>query len=139
MRFAFGEFELDVGVGELRRGGQPVRLQPRVFDTLRHLIEHRDRVVGKQELIDVCWDGETSNPIAVPWSVSHARKALGQGRSQPCPIETVRGRGYRFVAEVTRPATSGAAGTASGELFVGGDDVMDRLVRAFTAARAGNG
>jgi DNA-binding winged helix-turn-helix (wHTH) protein/tetratricopeptide (TPR) repeat protein len=139
MRFAFGEFELDVGVGELRRGGQPVRLQPRVFDTLRHLIEHRDRVVGKQELIDVCWDGETSNPIAVPWSVSHARKALGQGRSQPGPIETVRGRGYRFVAEVTRPATSGAAGTASGELFVGRDDVMDRLVRALTAARAGNG
>ncbi len=48
MRFAFGEFELDIAVGELRRGRETVRLQPRVFDTLRHLIEHHDRVVGKR-------------------------------------------------------------------------------------------
>jgi DNA-binding winged helix-turn-helix (wHTH) protein/tetratricopeptide (TPR) repeat protein len=139
MRFAFGEFVLDSAVGELRRGGEPVRLQPRVFDTLRHLIEHRDRVVSKQELIDACWNGESSNPIAIPWSISHARKALGQRRSQPGPIETVRGQGYRFVAEVTRPASVATPAIAQGEPFLGRDDVMDRLVRALNAARAGSG
>ena len=139
MRFAFGEFVLDIAVGELRRGGEPVRLQPRVFDTLRHLIEHRDRIVSKQELIDACWNGESSNPIAIPWSISHARKALGQGRSQPGPIETVRGQGYRFVAEVTRPASVAGPAVAQGEPFLGRDDVMDRLVRALNAARAGSG
>ncbi len=51
----------------------------------------------------------------------------------------MRGRGYRFVAEVTRPAISIAAGAASGEPFVGRDDVMDRLALALNAARTGNG
>ena len=50
MLFGFGPFELDLATCELRRAGESVPLQPRVFGTLRYLIEHRDRVVGKQEL-----------------------------------------------------------------------------------------
>src|SRR5262249_38900520 len=105
MVFAFGDFELDVARCELRRNGERVPLQPKVWGTLRYLVEHRERVVSKQELIDALWQGARLNEVAVPWSISHTRKALGQSRGDKSPIETVSRRGYRFVAPVEcRPA-----------------------------------
>jgi len=152
MVFEFADFELDVAAGELRRAGETIPLQPKVFDTLRYLIEHRDHVVTKQELLDAFWEGERLNPVAVPWSVSHARKALGQGRSEAGPIETVRGKGYRFVLEVrhkprvradprleTTAAAQADGARRRAEPFLGRDDVMDRLVAALNDARAGQG
>jgi eukaryotic-like serine/threonine-protein kinase len=152
MVFAFGEFELDIGACALRRRGRslPLRLQPKVFDVLRYLIEHRDRVVSKEELIDALWDGQSVNRIAVPWSVSHARKALGQSGTESRPIETVRGKGYRFAADVHRvpqvpsnaPADApppSARARPNREPFLGRDDVMERLVAALDDARAGHG
>jgi DNA-binding winged helix-turn-helix (wHTH) protein/tetratricopeptide (TPR) repeat protein len=152
MLFAFGDFELDVAFCELRRTGARIPLQPKVLDTLRYLIEHRDHVVSKQELLDALWDGQHLNDIAVPWSVSHARRALGQQRSHQHPIETVRGRGYRFVAEVrvvldsSPPQTNGHARPSeelvrptSGEPFVGRDEIMAQLTAALMTARNGSG
>jgi eukaryotic-like serine/threonine-protein kinase len=154
MLFAFGDdFELDVALCELRRTGERIALQPKVLDTLRYLIEHRDHVVSKQELLDALWDGQHLNDIAVPWSVSHARRALGQQRSDKHPIETVRGRGYRFVAPVRIVLESSAAPAdgsparpshppviaTSGEPFVGRDDVMAQLKAALMAAQNGSG
>src|SRR5262252_6666993 len=97
MLFEFLEFEVDLEKYELRRAGKPVKLQPKVFDLLRYLIEHRDRVVGKEELLLALWRGEHVNKTAVPWAMSRARRALGQRQHATAPIETVRGRGYRFV------------------------------------------
>ena len=153
MLFAFGEFELDVAFCELRRTGERIPLQPKVLDTLRYLIEHRDHVVSKQELLDALWDGQHLNDIAVPWSVSHARRALQQRRSDKHPIETVRGRGYRFVTPVrvvlesssAEPNGSRAAAGAEsvranrGEPFVGRGEVMAQLTGALLAARSGSG
>jgi DNA-binding winged helix-turn-helix (wHTH) protein len=152
MVLEFGDFELDVGARELRRAGETIPLQPKVFDTLRYLVEHRDHIVSKQELLDAFWEGESLNPVAVPWSISHARKALGQRRSDTAPIETVRGRGYRFVsavrgapdlrgearaegaAPVQRPSTRAGA-----EPLLGRADAMQRLQAALAEARAGRG
>lgn len=53
-------------------------LQPRVSGLLRYLIEHRDRVVGRQELIDALWGGSQLNAVAVPWTINRVRKALGE-------------------------------------------------------------
>jgi DNA-binding winged helix-turn-helix (wHTH) protein/tetratricopeptide (TPR) repeat protein len=153
MLFAFGEFELDVAFCELRRTGARIQLQPKVLDTLRYLIEHRDHVVSKQELLDALWDGQQLNDIAVPWSVSHARRALQQRRSDKQPIETVRGRGYRFVTPVRVVVDSAAAQTngsharlgaesvrpSRGEPFVGRGEIMAQLTGALTAARSGSG
>src|ERR1700759_5178141 len=100
MLFAFGPFELDLATCELRRDGEGVPLQPRVFGILRYLIEHRDRVVGKQELIDALWGGYRLNGVAVPWTINRARKALGDQPNESGFIETVRGHGYRFVGEL---------------------------------------
>src|SRR5262245_26882659 len=138
MVLAFGPFELDVAACELRREGKSVPLQPRVFDTLRYLVEHRDRLVSKRELIDALWGGQQLNAVAVPWSISHARKALGQNGEETRYIETVRGRGYRFVAEVqahqsrngTQASDSDAPPLSSSitDPFVGREPVMLQLM-----------
>jgi DNA-binding winged helix-turn-helix (wHTH) protein len=150
MVLAFGPFELDVAACELRRDGRSVPLQPRVFDTLRYLVEHRDRLVSKQELIDALWGGQQLNAVAVPWSISHARKALGQQGQPTRFIETVRGRGYRFVAEVEELTLRGAVvaldpertpaqvgGTT--EPFVGREQVILQLTAALEASQSGRG
>ena len=153
--FVFGDFELDVGTYKLRRGGREVALQPKVFDAILYLVERQGRLVRKQELLDALWPGEHVNETAVPWTISRARKALGQGHEDTQPIETVRGRGYRFIGEVrsVRPsspslvatpseppsASDGVAAPGAGDPFVGRAESMDRLVSSLQSARAGHG
>jgi len=54
-RFRFNDVEIDVAQQELRRAGKIVHVEPQVFDLLLHLVRHRDRVVGKDELIEAIW------------------------------------------------------------------------------------
>src|SRR5579864_7430123 len=112
MIFAFGPFELDVDRCVLRCGTDVVPMQPKVFDTLRYLVEHRDRVVSKAELLQAVWNGQRLTGVAVPWSIRHARMALSRADIGGPPIETIRGRGYRFAAEVVARAAPGAAAEA---------------------------
>jgi DNA-binding winged helix-turn-helix (wHTH) protein/tetratricopeptide (TPR) repeat protein len=136
MVIAFGPFELDLVACELRREGCGVAMQPRVFDVLRYLVEHRDRIVSKQELLEGLWDGQQLNAAAVPWSVSHARKALGQSGSEQSIIKTFSKRGYRFVADVRQVATSIATGATP---FVGRAGQLDQLTVALDDAARGRG
>jgi len=150
VRYRFGEVELDAATYVLRRGGQEVALQPKVFDVLRYLIEHRERLVSKTELLEAVWRGDHVNESAVPWSISHARTALGQERGSKSPIETVHGRGYRFVAAVetlaSQPPASAApppmpvaSARSQGGPFVGRADVMQRLRERLSEALQGHG
>jgi DNA-binding winged helix-turn-helix (wHTH) protein/tetratricopeptide (TPR) repeat protein len=150
MRFAFGEFELDAPRFELRRGAEVVPVQPKVFDVLKYLILHRDRVVDKTELLEELWPDEIVNESAIAWCVSHARKALGQGKQDKQPIETVHGRGYRFRAEErpSAPSPAGATTTPSErppeaaaprDPLIGRDAVMARLFRSVPAGATKGG
>jgi DNA-binding winged helix-turn-helix (wHTH) protein/tetratricopeptide (TPR) repeat protein len=98
--FVFGPFELDASTYKLRRAGREIPLQPKIFDAIRYLVENRDRVVRKEELLEALWPRQHVNETAVPWTISRARKVLGQDNHANHPIETVRGRGYRFTGEV---------------------------------------
>jgi DNA-binding winged helix-turn-helix (wHTH) protein/tetratricopeptide (TPR) repeat protein len=153
--FFFGDFELDASTYKLRRAGSEIPLQPKVFDAIRYLIEHHDRVVRKEELLDALWPGEHVNDTAVPWTISRARKVLGQGPDANQPIETVRGRGYRFTGELrqagaTEPPpssaspgwsqqTNGARTRAPSDPFVGRGDTIERLLGALHEASSGRG
>jgi DNA-binding winged helix-turn-helix (wHTH) protein len=152
VRYRFGEIELDAGAYTLTRSGRALALQPKVFDVLRYLLEHRDRVVSKDELLRELWPGEHVNESAVPWSISHARSALGQRRGQKRPIETVHGRGYRFTAPVQALNSPAAPGTApqgaisvpasiapTARPFVGRAAIMRRLEDRLEATREGHG
>src|SRR5688500_5400087 len=76
MIVAFGPYELDDVAGTVRCREGVVALQPRVYDVLHYLVQHRDRVVSGRELTNVFWDGRSLNRGAVPWTIGHARKAL---------------------------------------------------------------
>jgi predicted ATPase/DNA-binding winged helix-turn-helix (wHTH) protein len=147
----FGSFEVDFQLYELRCDGQPVRIDRKVFDLLRYLVEHRERVVEKHELLREVWGGDVVVDAVVPTAVARLRRALGQSGAQSEPIQTVHGRGYRFSAALTQVAARRAVGAAKGaqllvdtdlhpglrDPFVGRDELMARLSGALDKALAG--
>jgi DNA-binding winged helix-turn-helix (wHTH) protein len=136
--YAFAEFELDVALFQLRRRGEVVKLAPKAFDLLHYLLQHRDRVVAKGELLDELWRGEHVTEAVLPTTVAAIRKALQSGRSRPEAIQTVHGRGYRFVAPVDAREAPGEAPVETG-LFVGRDAVMLALRAELDEVLAGRG
>ena len=115
MIYAFADFELDTRSFELRRTtGEVVAVEPQVFDVVRHLVEHADRLVTKEELQDAVWGTRFVTESAVTSRIKSARRALDDdGRAQRI-VRTVHGRGYRLVAEVgaREDAEVGDAGRA---------------------------
>jgi DNA-binding winged helix-turn-helix (wHTH) protein len=101
MIYVFGDFELDEHRYELRRAGEPLKLEPKVFEVLAYLIRHRDRFVSRDELIEKLWPGQVVSEAALTRCVAEARKAVGDDGVRQQAIRTQYGRGYRFVAEVT--------------------------------------
>lgn len=100
MTYLFGSFELNSDKVELRRNRVPVALEPQVYALILLLVENRDRVVSRDEVIQKVWDGRIVSDSAVASRVKSARRALGDdGRSQRF-IHTVHGTGFRFVADV---------------------------------------
>ena len=76
MRWRFGRYELDAGRRELRVDGALAPMQPQVFDVLCYLVAHRDRVVGKTELLDALWPDAVVTDASLQRAVSQARRAL---------------------------------------------------------------
>ena len=104
MRVRFTDFEIDTERQELRRAGTIVHVEPQVFDLLVHLIRHRDRFVGKDELIDVIWHGRIVSEATLSSRISAARRALGDTGNDQSFIRTLYKRGFRFVGEVAETA-----------------------------------
>jgi len=146
MIHAFGTCELDLALFQLRVGGAAVKLEPKVFDVLVHLLAHRDRVVTKDELLDAVWSGESVSESVLPHAIAAARRAVGDDRSAQGVIQTVHGRGYRFVASVTTrtAAQATAPGTAASPPvaahgFVGRERALATLRAGLEDALAGRG
>ena len=102
--FRIGEYVLDVPRVELRHSGESLPIQPLVFDLLRYLIEHRDRVVTKDELFDALWGNRVVTEASLTGRIKSARKLLGDDGSAQSMIRTVHGRGYQFVGPVEMSA-----------------------------------
>ena len=96
----FDDFEIDVERYELRQHGEPIALEPQVFEVLAHLVANPGRVVTKNELLDRVWGSRFVSESALTTRIKSARRALGDdGRTQRY-IRTVHGRGYRFMGAV---------------------------------------
>jgi predicted ATPase/DNA-binding winged helix-turn-helix (wHTH) protein len=107
MIFAFGHYELDTRVYELRHAlGGPRRLEPQVFDVLAYLVQHRDRVVSKEELLEKLWPDRFVSETTLTSRLKEARKAVGDTGKDQTVIRTHHGRGYRFVAPVEERTSS---------------------------------
>ncbi|MGW3649445.1 alpha/beta fold hydrolase [Streptomyces sp. NPDC000878] len=96
--YRFGEYELDLARHQLRRAGDPVHVEPRALDLLSHLVEHRDRVVSKNELLDEVWGDRFVSEAALTTALRTVRLAVGDSGSRQQVIRTVHRRGYQFVA-----------------------------------------
>lgn len=100
MIYRFGEFSIDTSLYELSCGDQVLRVEPLTFDLMVYLIEHRRRVVTRDELLDQLWPGKVVTDSALAARMKDARQAIGDSGERQQLIRTVRGRGYQFVAEL---------------------------------------
>ena len=102
MVYCFADCELDEHLYQLRRTGMLVPVEPKVFDVLVYLLQQRDRIVSKDELLDKLWPGQVVGENALTRCIRAARAAVGDDGTKQEIIETQHGRGYRFIGEVVR-------------------------------------
>jgi pimeloyl-ACP methyl ester carboxylesterase/DNA-binding winged helix-turn-helix (wHTH) protein len=105
--YAFGEFELDTRLHELRRSGDRLHVEPQVFDVLAYLLASRDRLVTKDELLDRVWGHRYVAPTTLNSRIKHARQAVGDDGTTQRIIRTVHGLGFRIVAHVVERRDAG--------------------------------
>ncbi len=98
----FGDFELDVVGYELRRHGRPVRLERQPMDLLLLLVERGRQLVSRTDIVDRLWSKDVFVDVetGVNTAIRKVRRALRDSADSPAFIETVPGRGYRFIADV---------------------------------------
>ena len=105
MQFIFDNQTLDIERRELLRGGRRVAVQPQVFDLLVHLVQNRDRVVSKDDLIALVWGGRIVSESTLTSRINAVRTAVGDsGKSQKL-IRTIPRKGVRFVGEVAEQSS----------------------------------
>jgi len=111
MRYLFESYALDTDRRELRNGPNLVALEPQVFDLLSYLIEHRERVVSKDDLLEAIWEGRSVSESSMTSRINAARTAIGDTGEQQRLIKTLLRKGFRFVASVLEegPKPEGAA------------------------------
>lgn len=100
----FGPFRFDLADKVLSRDGEEIRLPPRALALLEHLVERPQRIVSKQELLDVVWKDAFVGESSLTEAIGVLRQALGDSASGAGYIQTVHRRGYRFVAPLRSQA-----------------------------------
>jgi DNA-binding winged helix-turn-helix (wHTH) protein/pimeloyl-ACP methyl ester carboxylesterase len=101
VQFVFGDYSLDVGRRELRRGQNLVQLEPQVFDLLVYLVRNRDRVVTRDDIFAAVWGGRIVSESTLSSRITAVRKAIGDSGEQQALIRTAARKGIRFIGEVS--------------------------------------
>jgi TolB-like protein/Tfp pilus assembly protein PilF len=101
VQFLFENHALDIDRRELRRGAQQIPVEPQVFDLLVYLVQNRDRVVTKDDLLDAVWSGRFVSESNLTTRINAARKAIGDSGEEQRLIRTVPRKGFRFVGVVS--------------------------------------
>jgi TolB-like protein len=112
MRFVFGDCVLDPDRRELPRGPAVIATGPQVFDLLLYLVENRQRVVSRDDLLDAVWDGRIVSESTLASHINAARKAIGDTGQEQRLIRTVARKGFRFVGDVNE-ASDGSSSSAA--------------------------
>jgi DNA-binding winged helix-turn-helix (wHTH) protein/TolB-like protein len=100
-RFRVGDLTIDTALFRVTSGSEVIPVEPKVFDLLVCLIRHRDRVLTRDELFQKVWDGREVSDATLSNHIKSARRCLGDSGELQQTIQTLRGRGYQFVAPVT--------------------------------------
>jgi DNA-binding winged helix-turn-helix (wHTH) protein/Tol biopolymer transport system component len=139
--YRFGGFELEPERRSLRSiaTAEPVALTAKLFDLLVYLIEHRGRLVEKQELLDAVWPNVIVEEANLPQTISVLRRALGEDPRAHEYIATIPGRGYQFVAtvEIAEPQSGTIASEPDAGLILHGTSgALERSLDATPRAAA---
>lgn len=106
MQYRFEDIALDPDRRELVRGSEAIALGPQVFDLLLYLVRNRERVVSKDDLIDVVWGGRIVSESTLTSHINAVRKAIGDTGEEQRLVRTISRKGYRFVGDVRESAAS---------------------------------
>ena len=98
--FRFGDVEVDLSQGSIRRGGQELHLRQQTFQVMIYLLENRERLVTKEELLESIWKGTAVTDDALVQCVMDIRRAIGDDSRRPHFIKTLPKVGYRFISPV---------------------------------------
>jgi len=115
VQFLFADHILDIPRRELRRGVTPIAVEPQVFDLLTYLVQNRDRVVSRDDLIGSVWRGRIVSDSTLASRINAARRAVGDNGEEQKLIRTVARRGIRFVGAVRVRTGTGEQSRAPGE------------------------
>src|SRR6201995_4584507 len=100
MILSFGDYEIDVERRELKCAKTPVHVEPQVFDLLVYLVQNRDHVVSKDDLIASVWKGRIVSESTLTSRINATRTAIGDNGKDQKLIRTVARKGLRFVGSV---------------------------------------
>jgi DNA-binding winged helix-turn-helix (wHTH) protein len=116
-RVRFAEFELDFGRFQLSRGGNPVRLEGLPLQLLMYLVEHHRQLVTREQIASELWGKDVFVDIeqGINTAVRKIRIALEDDSAQPQYLQTVVGRGYRFVPDIRVEGEANVANVASAD------------------------
>lgn len=110
LQFHFENHALDIERRELRRGAELIAMEPQVFDLLTYLVQNRDRVVTKDDMIAAVWSGRIVSESTLTSRINAVRKAVGDSGDEQRLIRTIARKGIRFVGEVSETAAQRATG-----------------------------
>jgi len=113
VRYQFEDFLLDSDRREFARGLETIAIGPQVFDLLLHLVQNREHVVTKDNLIDVVWSGRIVSESTLTSHVNAVRKAIGDSGEEQRLVRTIARKGYRFVGDVREGVASERADAAA--------------------------
>jgi len=126
VQFTFADYVLDPGRRELIRGVEPIAVGPQVFDLLTCLVENRDRVISKDDLLETVWGGRIVSESTLASHINAVRKAIGDSGEEQRLIRTVARKGFRFVGEVREAQSPDRAGVLEPEPAGPGEMPPDR-------------
>ncbi len=112
MQFHFTNHVLDADLRELSRAGEPIAVEPQVFDLLIFLVENRDRIVTKDDLMEKIWEGRIVSESTLTSRINAARKAVADSGRDQGMIRTIARKGFRFVGDVREITADARAAVA---------------------------
>jgi TolB-like protein len=118
MPFVFGDCVLDPDRRELTRGSAVIPIGPQVFDLLLYLVENRERVVSRDNLLGAVWGGRIVSESTLASHVNAVRKAIGDSGTEQRLVRTVARKGFRFVGDVEEAPTSDDADSLKAEIAI---------------------
>src|ERR1044071_2649718 len=95
VQFSFGDYALDTDRRELTRQSERVSIGPQVFDLLVYLIQSRERVVSRDDLLDAVWNGRIVSESTLTSHINAVRKAIGDSGEAQSLIRTIARKGFR--------------------------------------------